>query len=450
MSIPLCHCSTCRHSTGLLCTSYMPIAAPVPSALGKTTAYPARPSCPSPARASDSDVRRYFCSTCGCHVFRSKPVRDVGTAESQDSRGDREAHDERAWEVATGVLSNVADYVRIERHANIQDTRDGGLSIWITEQNHHPFSSAPPGPAPPHTEAERRPLAAGPSPPTTPTASDKTSDSDQDNILHAHCACGRVAFHLTRPHPALSVLPHSPFPDLMIPYHTRDPRIPNTASGGDGDGDGDAKWWLRAPTLALPAGSKYLAGTCACRSCRLTSGFEVQTWAFVPRANIVLHDVPALTAGGAAGAGAGAGAGDPEAMPWGRGTEGHETRGCWALDFDALRERERAGSALLRAYESSEGVVREFCPGCGASVFWHDRWRPELVDVSVGLLDAGEGARAEGWLEWWVGRVSFQEEAGRDGDGGGGADGWDLIPALGRGLKAWGEEMKARGCGAGA
>jgi hypothetical protein len=77
---------------------------------------------------------------------------------------------------------------------------------------------------------------------------------------------------------------------------------------------------------------------------------------------------------------------------------------------------------------------------CGATVFWHDKHRPELIDVSVGLLDAPEGARAVEWLEWWLARVSFEEDAGREGMGGGKEEGfveaerWDLIPALKRGL----------------
>lgn len=64
------------------------------------------------------------------------------------------------------------------------------------------------------------------------------------------------------------------------------------------------------------------------------------------------------------------------------------------------------------------GVLRDFCPRCGATVSWHDRWRPDLIDVSVGLLDATEGARAEAWLDWWTGRVTFVEnvESGRCGE----------------------------------
>ena len=33
------------------------------------------------------------------------------------------------------------------------------------------------------------------------------------------------------------------------------------------------------------------------------------------------------------------------------------------------------------------------------------------MDVSVGLLDAAEGARAATWLDWWTERVSFSEDA---------------------------------------
>jgi hypothetical protein len=68
--------------------------------------------------------------------------------------------------------------------------------------------------------------------------------------------------------------------------------------------------------------------------------------------------------------------------------------------------------------------MREFCSRCGATVFWHDKFRPELIDVSVGLLRAAEGSRAGSWLEWWTGRVSFLEEAGK---------------GRSRGAKVWGE-----------
>ena len=73
------------------------------------------------------------------------------------------------------------------------------------------------------------------------------------------------------------------------------------------------------------------------------------------------------------------------------------------LDFATLPK------GILRSYRSSPGVIREFCPGCGATIFWHNHDRAELIDVSVGLFNAS-GARAEDWLDWWMHRVSFAEE----------------------------------------
>jgi hypothetical protein len=95
---------------------------------------------------------------------------------------------------------------------------------------------------------------------------------------------------------------------------------------------------------------------------------------------------------------------------------------------------------LLHSFASSEGVLREFCGVCGATVFWHDAYRPDVIDVSVGLLDAAEGARAERWLEWWTDRVSFSEdvETGRSGPPAVAAR--DLITALEKGMQAWASE----------
>jgi hypothetical protein len=136
----------------------------------------------------------------------------------------------------------------------------------------------------------------------------------------------------------------------------------------------DVKWWLRGPN-----NTRYLAGTCACRSCRLASGFEIQTWAFIPRSNIFIYSLSP----------------DPDGA-----------RKPQQLDFETVPP------GVLKSYESSPGVAREFCPRCGATVFWHNKERSELIDVSAGLLEATDGARAESWLEWWTGRVSFAEEAG--------------------------------------
>ncbi|CAG8980161.1 hypothetical protein HYALB_00007400 [Hymenoscyphus albidus] len=170
---------------------------------------------------------------------------------------------------------------------------------------------------------------------------------EQDEKLQARCYCGGVKFYITRPNDN-SKKAESPYSDLIVPFH----------SGSNANPEKDP-WFLRSND------TKYLAGLCTCTSCRENSGFEIQPWAFVPKCNIFKED------------------GTP-------------------LDFDF---------GTLKRYGSSEGVMREFCKVCGATVFWHCDWRPSVIDVSPGLLDPEEGARVESWLDWWTDRVSFSEMA---------------------------------------
>jgi hypothetical protein len=72
----------------------------------------------------------------------------------------------------------------------------------------------------------------------------------------------------------------------------------------------------------------------------MSSGFPIQAWAFIPKTNL-------------------------------RGEGG---------------ESFHVDSGCLKQFESSPGVYRESCKTCGATVFWHSDERPDLIDVSVGLL----------------------------------------------------------------
>ncbi|KAI5459996.1 glutathione-dependent formaldehyde-activating enzyme [Mariannaea sp. PMI_226] len=337
--LSLCHCDSCRHSSGVLCVSYYPIAAPVSLPQG-LSAY----------RTGDGWMR-YFCSTCGCHVLRSK-------ADTE-------------WELATGVIiETVPDdgsiTGRYMNHVHVSETKDGGSAVWLPEVDGQKMET----------------------PGFHPSVRDATSDEEEH--LAASCDCGRVIFHITRPSPA-SYLPRSNYSDVIYPYNTTDPAIVRNP--------GDEKWWIR------DNGTKYLGGTCACRSCRLISGFEIQTWVFVPRVNIVFH-------------------------AWDE--SGNETAA--PLDFDTLPAN------ILTSYRSSPDVLREFCGTCGATIFWHDKWRPDLIDVSAGLLRAKEGARAESWIDWPTGRVSFSEETEVGRNGSEARRAGTLISSLERGLLLWGKE----------
>lgn len=321
LPVNLCHCNTCRHSTGLLCASTVPLPKNSSSLQvhGKLMGY-----------KSSTYKTRYFCEQCGASIYEMTTNPDVAS-------------------ICTGILRRSDNIMELKRHEYVADTKDEGLSVWLRD----PAA----GEDQPH-KSERIPHTS-----TVLPVLPETGSTESGPKLPGYCHCGGVQFRITRPD-RLSTELSSPWPDLLVPYHS-----------GSSENIGDVEWWLRQD------GTKYLAGTCACNSCRLASGYDIQVWAFVPKTNIV------------------------------------QANGQ-LLDFSM---------GTLRRFQSSEGIYREFCRSCGATVFWHCDERPDLIDVSVGLLHAENGARAESWLEWWTERVSFEENAQNKA----------LISRLGRGLKEW-------------
>lgn len=318
LAMVLCHCDTCRHSSGLLAVSHVSITrgSSVLQINGQPRCY------------RTLLLTRYFCGNCGCSIYQEK-------------------ENSETVELCTGALET-AGFVEMNKHIFVADTRDGGLSEWV----HAPIWN--------ETQEETNHLGGAPKPEQSDTLRDSSRTSDR---LHGYCDCRGVQFTVSRPN-EIPRINNVPWPDLIMPYHSK-----------SSENTGDEKWWLRAN------GTKYLAGTCACNSCRLGSGYDVQTWAFIPKANINLLN--------------------GEGLNYATGT--------------------------LKQYESSSGVYREFCKICGATVFWHSDNRPDIVDVSVGLLDSERGARAEDWLEWWTERVSFEELAQNT----------KYIALLSQGLREW-------------
>lgn len=371
LNLSLCHCDTCRHSSGLLCTSYVPISTP-----------------PSTARLESYSVSpastRYFCSTCGCHVFRARHPSPTAPSEEWE------------WEVATGTIVDAPDSGRLPEtlhHQHTEATKDGGLFPWLQtpKLSHHTTPSPPP------------------------------NGNDNNNTLRASCHCTSIILLITPASPS-PLNPNSGYPDLLLPYTTTPPSTILNPS--------HEKWYLRPTNTNTPSTPsspetnhthyRYLAGTCACQPCRLTSGFEIQTWAFIPRRNISIASGTITTTN----------TNPPTATTITTTTTTTTTTSHQPLDFTHL-----PAGIPLKKYESSPGRAREFCGVCGATVFWHDMFRPDLIDVSAGLLRAAEGARAEHWLEWWTERVSFAEEAGKGRAGGARVMGEGLIAALEGGMK---------------
>ncbi|KAK1776385.1 hypothetical protein QBC45DRAFT_333151 [Copromyces sp. CBS 386.78] len=362
--IVFCHCTACRHMSGELFTSYVALSS-APASLIGLTKYHSDPDHPNL-----ESTCYCFCSTCGCHVFQRSSYYSDSDA-SNDGNNDKEQFE---WSVATGVITsskNDNPSSRIQwQHQNADDTKDLGLSLWLPAA----FTSTP------NVSQKANKILHTSTPPST------RNTNGLDHILPAACHCKRISFHLFRPSQA-STLPHRGYPDAMYSYAVEPERLTSNPH--------DEKWWLRGPEAQCTSTSnrtppidentsftRYFAAACVCKSCRLASGFEIQCWAFVPRCNIQFASV--------------------------EGT----------LDFNALPP------GLLKRYGSSPGVWREFCPTCGATVFYHAEKAKDVIDVSVGLFDGDmcdKGARVEDWLEWGRGRVSYAEGV-REGRKGGMAD----------------------------
>jgi hypothetical protein len=331
-----CSCNSCRYTTGVLYFSDLPLTTK-PALVARLTKYD-----------SSSKLSRYFCPKCGSYMF----VEVHGDVNCH-------VHGPHTWSVASGVIDRIEgleigpdfSLERIEQHEFVGDAKDAGISVCLREGGEHRIPIFLQGPDGPKFDGPGDELlswcAESSSGEGGSVKEDVVENSRGEGFLQAGCHCKGVQFQVTRPDPT-SRNCSSPWPDLIVPFHASSSENPE-----------DVKWWLRADD------TKYLAGTCTCRSCRLGSGSPIQTWAFIPKANI-------------------------------RQLNGD------VLDY---------AMGTLKQIESSDGCYREFCSTCGATVFWHCDFRPDLVDVSVGLLRASEGSRASTWLDWWTERVSFREDA---------------------------------------
>ncbi|QGA17855.1 hypothetical protein EYB26_005531 [Talaromyces marneffei] len=321
--VPLCHCSACRTTSGVLCTSYYSLLTPDPTLqphLKSQYGDDQLVSNPYLREYVESPrLSRWFCGVCGAHALTQlKP--------------------ENRYLIAAGLVvptaSSMSDSECVAVHWCVGETHDGGLSVFMPGSADSGGIACLIG----SVDAANTPITR-----STMLEHDvgenKTENSDED-ILQAQCHCGGTSFTVTRPNDK-SKAPWSPWPDMIVPYHSGSPKNPEYV-----------KWWLRAND------TKYFAGTCACNSCRLGSGFPIQCWAFIPKANLVMNQGNTFT---------------------------YET-------------------GTMKRFESSPGVYREFCDTCGATVFWHCDERPGVVDVSVGLLRSssywGQGGGLAGMGNW--------------------------------------------------
>ncbi|RXW22165.1 hypothetical protein EST38_g3674 [Candolleomyces aberdarensis] len=383
ISNDLCHCSACRHSSGQMAVYHVNIV----SLLCADTDEPfhvdgSDGQCISngdgdliPYKTSENGTR-YFCSACSAQlIFHSVGKLTEG--------GKREG---AYWCVAAGALERTEGIVQPGYHIYIEDTLDGGLADHLRSIGHLKLPRyrletgsevLPLGWKAPHDQTKKQP------------------EGHDIDSLHFACHCKTLRFKITRPN-AQSTLPHAAFPDLLYPYDiTHLAKLRNS---------GDVKWWLR-PLNSSEQPTKYFAGHCACTYCRLTSGFEIQSWVYVPRGNILDMDGQPLTL---------------QEVKEDELSEVQEAMKKLGVARPGASSESRTDAAAplgtrmpgLKQYISSPGRYRESCQKCGATAFAWQAGRPDLICVAVALVDeTQDGARAESWLDWCLTRVGFTEQA---------------------------------------
>ncbi|KAL6234053.1 hypothetical protein BDW75DRAFT_213355 [Aspergillus navahoensis] len=83
-----------------------------------------------------------------------------------------------------------------------------------------------------------------------------------------------------------------------------------------------------------------------------------------------------------------------------------------------------------KCYRSSKGVYRTFCGTCGATVFYTEASRLDIVDVATGLLHAADGVMLGSWAWWRTERLGYPDD-GRTYDRA-------FTDSLTEGLQGWG------------
>lgn len=267
------------------------------------------------------------------------------------------------WFVTSGTLEKAQGIYELQGHFFLGDSKDGGCSDWMTE-----FSGRTVQRRLISKDSEKLPLG------WKSSESQEAAKSSPPNRYNAHCKCKGVEFWIARPSER-SVQASSPWPDVLVPANSEPHSLPENET-----------WWLRANK------QRFLAGVCACDSCRLATGYEFIQWAFVPTVDLTLDA---------------------------------EGKAPFTTNF-----------GTLKSHKSSKQATRWFCSGCGATVFYEDHARPALFDVAVGLINAPEGARAESLLEWRTERLSFREDAAPRAE--------SLVACIESGMRAYGEREAGR------
>jgi len=330
----ICHCSMCRFQSGSLAAWFAGLKGrPSDKSMANVTGYNAT-----------KIATRYFCTTCGCNVFVYM-------------------HDDDRWLACAGIVEVSVNDMEQKAGDDEKDNRYGKESRALSRPGYHEYvgSAADGGLAPYMLTLGGR---AVPSYTTDPSDGDPPLDPAKVLALRTNADISSAARDTS-----IKVACFCSGVELRIA-----PPAYDDASEG---------WYVTSDK------SKYYARLCNCRSCRLTLGFPLQSWSYIPPSQLFTATGERLIVG-------------PKAK-----------------DADQI--------AKLRYYQSSENVLRAFCGDCGATMFYQSFDRPYIINVCPGVMRSKVGnVLVREWLNWDRKVVSKREEAVEE----------EMVEAW---LRGWGE-----------
>lgn len=173
----LCHCESCRRTSGQIFATWAVIPAPLPTEVletGNLVKY-----------ESSSKYQRWFCRRCGASVINVEKV-----------AGDEEIE----WEVGTGTLQIYSGDGGLDGKLNrvqlwVEDVRgDGGAASWVNGGKLEGMDRRWRG-------RDSKVVDDGmiKSLLNKPAKGPFEDGDDNGKTLHVHCHCHNVAFHISRP-----------------------------------------------------------------------------------------------------------------------------------------------------------------------------------------------------------------------------------------------------------
>lgn len=174
LSFDHCHCSICRHQSGLLAPSYLslPKEASDLKIEGPLTEY------------KTTSLTRTFCSNCGANIsaFLSNDPNHTTL-------------------IATGIIDKADGVIELRDHLFVPDSRDDGLAAWLPEV-----------PAWKGFAHESEEVKIDPQRPT------ESNDKRNSEVLNAYCQCKGVQLKISPPDEPIQGPPSPPTLSLSIAH----------------------------------------------------------------------------------------------------------------------------------------------------------------------------------------------------------------------------------------